>query len=137
MPKTDIQIIDPTKHSGWDDLLLTNENTSFFHTAGWAKVLTESYGYKPLYFTQIDNGKLTGLLAVMEVNSLLTGKRGVSLPFADHCPVIAKDRQAFEALFELAVAFGSKHGWKKLGLRGGALFLKNEKPDETFLTRMN
>ncbi len=118
----DIQIINPIKHPDWDALLATNPGATFFHTSGWCRVLAESYGYKPLYFTQIDNGKLTGLLAVMEVNSLLTGKRGVSLPFTDHCPVIAKDRQAFDALFEFAVGFGSKHGWKNLGLRGGLFF---------------
>jgi hypothetical protein len=136
VPKTNIQIIDPTKHTGWDELLLTNENTSFFHTSGWAKVLVESYGYKSLYFAQIENGKLKGLLAVMEINSLLTGKRGVSLPFTDHCQVIAKDKDAFEALFEFAVDFGAKRGWKELEIRGGSQYLGSNTPSDTFNTHI-
>jgi len=133
VPKTNIQIIDPTKHKSWDELLKTNPSSSFFHTSGWAKVLTESYGYKPLYFTQIDNGKLTGLLAVMEVNSYLTGKRGVSLPFTDHCPVIAKNQKAFDTLLDKAIDHGRKNGWKTLGIRGGESFLQKETASESFL----
>ena len=107
----EIQILDPTTYQGWDDLLLTNPQSSFFHTAAWAKVLHNSYGYKPLYFAQIENDQLQGLLAVMEINSFLTGRRGVSLPFTDHCPVIARDKQAFFHMFKFILEYGSRHGW--------------------------
>lgn len=131
---TKIQIIDPTSYSAWDDLLLTNKKSSFFHTAGWCRVLAASYGYKPLYFTQIDNDKLTGLLAVMEVNSPITGKRGVSLPFTDHCPVIAEDGDQFDALLRKVLEQGQKSSWKTLEIRGGQRFLKDKSSSNTFLT---
>ncbi|RPJ11072.1 MAG: methicillin resistance protein, partial [Deltaproteobacteria bacterium] len=75
-----ISILNPIEHPDWDDLLLTADRATFFHTTAWARVLSESYGYKPLYFAAIDNGKLAGLIPVMEIDSWLTGKRGVSLP---------------------------------------------------------
>jgi hypothetical protein len=37
-----IQIINPTLYPHWDDLLITNPETTFFHTAAWAKVLREA-----------------------------------------------------------------------------------------------
>ena len=74
------QIINPLQYTGWDELLLAREKASIFHTSHWAKVLHDSYGYEPLYFTAVDNGELQGLVPVMRINSLFTGKRGVSLP---------------------------------------------------------
>jgi hypothetical protein len=133
VPKTNIQIIDPTKHKGWDDLLLTNNDTTFFHTSGWCRVLAESYGYKPLYFTQIDNGKLISLIAVMEVNSFLTGKRGVSLPFSDQCEPIAKDQGTFNALFDKVVDHGQHSNWKTIELRGGHQYLTDKTSSASFL----
>ena len=134
MPKANIQIIDPTKHKGWDKLLLTNEDTTFFHTAGWCRVLAESYNYKPLYFTQIDNGTLTGLIAVMEVNSFLTGKRGVSLPFTDQCEPIAKEQDTFNALRDEVTSYGRQADWKTIELRGGQQYLEDKTPNASFLT---
>ena len=52
----------------------------------------------------------------MQVNSLLTGKRGVSLPFTDLCPVIAEDQAMFDGLLLRAIDYGREHGWKTLGL---------------------
>ncbi len=134
MPKVNIQIIDPTRYQRWDDLLLTNPDTTFFHTSGWCQVLVESYGYKPLYFTLIEKERLVGLLAVMEISSWFTGKRGVSLPFADHCPVVAREKAMFETLFKAVADYGRQHGWKTLGLRGGNQYMKRESPNEIFLT---
>jgi len=74
----ELKILNPLEYPGWDDLLLTNENYSFFHCSAWARVLHESYGYKPLYFTGIENGSLSALIPVMEVNSFLTGRSVVA-----------------------------------------------------------
>ena len=80
-----LQIINPLEYPGWDELLLGTDGYSLFHSSSWARVLHESYRYKPLYFTCIENGKLSALIPMMEVISFLTGRRGVSLPFTDCC----------------------------------------------------
>lgn len=122
----EIQIIDPTVYPHWDSLLETSDQTTFFHTAAWAKVLNESYGYKPLYFTIIENGRLAGLIPVMEIDSILTGKRGVSLPFTDICDPVAQEHAVFDQLLEAVIAHGRKTGWKSFEIRGGATFLDKE-----------
>ena len=73
----EVEIINPIEYPGWDDLLLTNDQSSFFHTSAWASVLVESYSYTPLYFTIIEAGKLSALIPLMEIKSFLTGKRGI------------------------------------------------------------
>jgi len=117
--KDNIQIINPIAYPGWDELLLRTPGASFFHSSAWAKVLAESYGYTPLYFTILENGKLRALVPVMEVNSFLTGKRGVSLPFTDYCEPIIDEGLRFQDLFDHIVDYGKKRGWKYIELRGG------------------
>ena len=124
----DIQIINPIEHPGWDDLLRTADQASFFHTSGWARVLSETYGYEPLYFTIVDGDRLTGLIPVMEVKSFLTGKRGVSLPFTDMCEPVAEEQQTFEALLKEAAAYGRRAGWRHLEIRGEAATCRVNRP---------
>jgi hypothetical protein len=123
-----ISIINPIEHPHWDDLLLTADRATFFHTTAWARVLSESYGYKPLYFATIDNGKLAGLIPVMEIESFLTGKRGVSLPFTDICHPIADTPDIFQALMERLTQHGNGAGWKRIDIKGGGIFWNKTGP---------
>ena len=115
----ELTIINPLEYPGWDELLLTNENCSFFHSSSWARVLCESYKYKPLYFTSIDNGKLSDLIPVMEIQSLLTGRRGVSLPFTDYCQPIMSGKSHFKEIIDYIIDYGKRAGWKYIEWRGG------------------
>lgn len=129
-----IEIFNPIEYPNWDKLLLTNENCTFFHTSGWANALCETYKYKPLYFTEIENDKLTGLLPVMEVNSFLTGKRGVSLPFTDQCHPIVKNENNFRQIFNKVIQYGKNAGWKTLVIKGAKEYLLGRLSSETYLT---
>src|SRR3989337_2504869 len=71
-----LEIINPLVYPDWDKLVLSTPNYSFFHSSNWARVLSEAYGYKPLYFTEINNRRLKTLFPFMEVKSILP----VSLP---------------------------------------------------------
>jgi hypothetical protein len=113
------QIVDPIRYPDWDELFLRTPSPSFFHSAAWARVLSESYGYTPLYFTVIEGGKLRVLVPLMEVDSFLTGKRGVSLPFTDYCESILEEGVVFQELFNPIIDYGKKRGWKYIELRSG------------------
>jgi len=117
-----LQILNPLNIPNWDDLVLATGQASFFHSSAWARVLHESYGYKPIHFCSFENGKLSSLMPFMEVNSWLTGKRGVSLPFTDQVSVIAPDRTIFEKLVKGVTDYGAKAGWKYIEWRDGAFF---------------
>ena len=81
----DIDIVNPIDYQGWDDLLISTTGCTFFHTSAWAKVLSETYHYDPVYFTVFDSDRLIGLIPMMKIKSMFTGRRGVSLPFSDYC----------------------------------------------------
>ena len=131
-----ISILNPIEYPSWDSLLETSSQTTFFHTAAWARVLSESYGYRPLYFTILDGGRLVALIPVMEVDSWLTGKRGVSLPFTDICQPIADSADTFQELLAEVVAYGRKAGWKHIELRGGSGFLGGAPASGEYCTHM-
>jgi len=127
-----LSLIDPCTYKNWDEILAATPGASFFHSAAWAKVLSEAYHYKPVYFADIKDNRLDALCAVMDVRSALTGFRGVSLPFTDYCEPIASDTDQFKEIFNAAIAFGQKKRWRYLELRGVSRFFNNEKPSESF-----
>jgi GNAT acetyltransferase-like protein len=130
-----IQIINPIENPNWDELILTNNQSTFFHTAAWAKVLYESYNYKPLYFTLIEDSKLSALVPIMEIKSYLIRSRGVSLPFSDQCSLIVKNTNAFDEIFKEIIKYGKKTNWRIIYLKGNVKFLEGTIfPFVTFLT---
>jgi len=64
---------------------------SFFHSKEWAEVLVKSYNYSPKYFICIENNKLLAVVPFMFVQSWLTGKKLVSIPFSDFCQPLISD----------------------------------------------
>src|SRR5216684_7067811 len=85
--------IDPTKDKRWSDLVERHPKASVFHAVGWLEALRNTYGYDPVAFTTSSpSGELNNGFVFCRVNSWLTGRRLVSLPFSDHCePLVDTD----------------------------------------------
>lgn len=127
-----VQRLCPSADEEWDSRLSSNDGWYFCQGTAWARVLERTYGYRPNYFATLAGGHLDSLLPVMEVDSWLTGRRGVSLPFTDYCDPLAGDLPAFQRLFNQAVVYGRDRGWKYLELRGGKRFLVPALPSQQF-----
>ena len=123
-----IQIINPLTYPNYDAMLLERNDSSIFHSSSWARVLNKAYNYKPLYFSNFENGNFKTLLALMEVKSFLTGSRAVSLPFTDYCHPLYSENKEFEALFDKLTLCGRKAKWKTCEIRGEASFHANPSP---------
>lgn len=127
-----VQRLSPITDEGWDSRLGGGADCSFFHGKAWAAVLAQTYGYKPHYFAVRAGETLDALLPMMEVDSWLTGRRGISLPFTDYCDPLAGGLSAFQQLFDEAVVYGRNRRWKYLELRGGQQFLASAMPSHRF-----
>ncbi len=89
-----IHSIDPLTDPRWNSFVERHPRASIFHTSAWVKTLQQAYGYKPVAFTTTPAGKdLTNGVIFCHVDSWLTGKRLVSLPFSDHCEVLADEEK--------------------------------------------
>lgn len=115
----DVEIINPLTFVGWDELILAQPKGTFFHSSHWARVISNTYGYKPLYFTVRDGSDLLATVPLMEIDSFLTGKRGVSLPFTDFCEPILSDIVRADRIWDTIRVYGEKAGWKYVDIRGG------------------
>ncbi len=114
----DLKILNPLDCPSWEEQLLEQNEPSVFYTSNWAKVLKSTYGYSPAYCAAEEGGMYSALLPVMEVRSVLTGCRGVSIPFTDYCEM-SLDGNIFRMLINRVVEYGRKSGWSYLELRGG------------------
>jgi len=116
------------QYNQWDKLIQKNDNYSFFHSSAWTKVIKESYHYKLLLFGEKINGNISNFCPIVEVRSILTGYRGVSLAFSDHCEPIFENRDAFVKIFESIKNYGKNKKWKFIEFRGGYQFFKSQAP---------
>jgi hypothetical protein len=81
-----VQTINPLNDHRWHELIARHPLATVFHDARWLVALNATYGYKPLAITTSASSTTLGNGWVFcQVNSWLSGKRLVSLPFSDHC----------------------------------------------------
>ncbi len=117
-PKEGVRRLNPLEQSGWDKLVTLHPSATFFHSTSWAAVLHDTYGHRPNYFCAMKGDRLAAALPVMEVNSPLTGRRGVSLPFTDECGLLSDRSTPARGLLEAAIDFGRSRKWRYLECRG-------------------
>ena len=117
-------------------MISEHEDATIFHTTAWAKTICESHNYKPIYFTQRNGNRLPVLIPIMEVNSILTGKRGVSLPFTDYCEPIVDASIPSQKVFDYIITYGKKKAWEYIELRGAKNFLPDVTPSTQFFSHI-
>jgi hypothetical protein len=98
-----IKIINPAIDTRWDDFVNRQNQSTIFHTSAWAKVIQESYGYIPYYYVIEDDTKqLKAAIPFHFINSWLTGKRMICLPFSDYCYPIGDESADITLLLNAA-----------------------------------
>jgi CelD/BcsL family acetyltransferase involved in cellulose biosynthesis len=126
--------LSPLEDSRWDRLVAKHPLASVFHTTGWLRALRLTYGYEPVALTTSRPGdELQDGLVYCGVRSWITGRRIVSLPFADHCEPLVEDGAHLNALCSAVEDDYSAGGWKYLELRSsrfGAVLPSSTLSDE-------
>jgi len=115
----EVRTLDPFYDSEWDRLVVSNPNSTVFHRAAWAKVLSKTYGHQPIFLHFCRGSESVALLPLMEVASHFTGRRGVSMPFSDLCGPLVFDHCGPELLMETLLELGRERKWRYFELRGG------------------
>lgn len=110
--------IDPTKDARWAELLEKHPKAGVFHTVGWLQALRRTYGYQPVAFTtSAPNRELTNSVVFCRINSWLTGRRLVSLPFSDHCEPLCDSDEDLSFLIRYLRTVREPQSWKYLEVR--------------------
>jgi CelD/BcsL family acetyltransferase involved in cellulose biosynthesis len=114
----EITALDPTCDPYWDKLAASHPDFTIFHSSAWMRVLSKTYRHKPLVLCWSYKGEPAVALAILEVASPLTGRRGVSLPFTDFCePLFFSDCDP-SIIFQDVRTFAERRSWKHFEIRG-------------------
>lgn len=127
----EVQVLDPALEPEWDASVAGHPHGGFFHRSSWAAVLKDTYRHAPVYVTA-RVGEHRAMWPIMEVNSLLTGRRGVSLPFTDECEPLLHPATSPEAVLSAVCDLGRARGWRYFEFRGGQQYFPEVRPSVSF-----
>ena len=104
---------DTAMAADWDAFVRACPQATFFHRAGWQRILSTVFGHRTHYLCAVSGNRITGVLPLAHVKSVLFGNALTSLPFAVYGGVAADD-EASAALLEaeaqrLAQELGVQH----------------------------
>ena len=93
---------------------------TLYYTPAWLDLITDIYGYLALPLTSTNTSeRVNGYLPLCFIRSPVTGRRLVSLPFADYCPLLAADEASANDLVDQAILLAQEKRAKYLELRAG------------------
>ena len=101
----------------WDEFALACSGATFFHRAGWQKIVHDVFGHDTYFLYAEVDGHIQGVLPLGHVNSWLFGNSLVSLPFAVYGGVAALSAEAAGALETEAQKIANHLGVAHLELR--------------------
>ena len=104
----------------WDGFVVGCPRASFFHRAGWKRVIEEVFRHPTWFLYAQRRGKIEGVLPLAQVKSLLFGNALVSLPFCVYGGVAADTVEAADALESAAQDLARRLGAQHLELRNVA-----------------
>lgn len=113
-----VRVIDPLEDHRWEDLVRRHPRASLFHSSGWLRALARTYGYKPVAY--VIGGReetLAGGIVFCEIDSWLTGRRLVSLPFSDHCEPLLGSQADDDAIARALENQPKPQPWRYIEMR--------------------
>jgi len=119
-------IINPVVEREWDKWIDSHPETTAFHSSAWARVLVETYGHLSCYLRICAQGELIALVPVIEVQSLLTKRRGVCLPFTDYCAPLLFDIFSKTAVMGKVRQVARERKWSYFELRADSIISEGE-----------
>lgn len=110
--------IDPLRDRRWQELVERHPRSSLFHSPAWLNALARTYGYKPVaYIIPSPGGRLEGGMVFCRVESWLTGRRLVSLPFSDHCEPLVGSQRDCNAIATAVETESRRERWRYIEVR--------------------
>lgn len=119
--KTSVQecfTFDPGTDPRWNRFLERRGDASVFHTAGWLEALRRTYGYEPMVYTTSSPGEeLRDGLVFCRIDTWLSGRRLVSLPFSDHAAILVDDENLLRQMLLRVREQVTAKQWRYVELR--------------------
>ena len=113
-----VLVVEPWSDARWDAYVASHPRATVYHTSAWVRIVCEIGRYPSLCLLHERDGRVTGVLPLVAVDSRLTGRRISTLPFSDSCCALADDTATASALLEEARAMRARRGASFYEMRG-------------------
>ncbi|MBJ6801313.1 lipid II:glycine glycyltransferase FemX [Geomonas propionica] len=117
-----VSIIDPLRNHRWDRFVQQHPYGWITHLSGWKRVLDANFPHMYGYYLVIKDAAdgIKAALPVYSVESWLTGRRLVSIPFATLCDPLVTDAGDMELLSEAVLCLAQCLGISRVEIRTAA-----------------
>jgi FemAB-related protein (PEP-CTERM system-associated) len=112
-----IKRLDASSLKSWDNYVLQSEQGTFFHLSGWKQLVEKVFSHSTYYLYAEENGRITGVLPLVHVKSLLFGNALVSNAFCVYGGIVADDDETFQQLDKEACRLAEELGVDHLEMR--------------------
>ena len=114
MKTTDIELklveLEDEAETRWDRFVEEHPEGTFFHRAGWRRVIRKVFGYQNHFVYAEKAGAIVGVLPLIQIGKGLFGHRLVSTPFCVHGGPLVVCDEAREALDAHAMELADRLG---------------------------
>lgn len=115
-----IRAFAPLDAAAWDAFVLTRPEASVYHLSGWRTVCQRSFSHPCPYLLAESDGRLVGVLPLVQLKSRLFGHFMVSLPYFNYGGALGVNDSVRLALLKAASALAAREGCSHLELRNTA-----------------
>lgn len=101
----------------WTAYVDRHRDGTFYHGLPWKQAVERCFGHRSRYLVAVRNERITGVLPMFEVRSVLAGCMLVSVPYATYGGLLTDDAASAAALFAKATGVAASIGARVLELR--------------------
>jgi len=102
----------------WEEYVAVSGNATAYHQLGWKHVVETSFGHRTRYLLSEDaEGRIDGILPMVQLNSLLFGNFFVSLPYFNYGGICADQAECAGPLLQEAIRIAREEGAEHLEIR--------------------
>ena len=112
-----VELLSPEKEQEWDQYVNACPQATFFHKAGWKKVIEGAFRHRTYYLYTESHGGITGVLPLGHIKSRLFGNALISTPFCVYGGIATEDRESHGLLENAACDLARELGVDYLEMR--------------------
>ena len=114
-----VREIDPLTDARWDAYVRAHPAATVYHLGAWSSILRGAYGFQPRYLAREEDGRLTGVLPLMQKKGLVSDARLRSIPVFSYGGPLGESETAETALLEEARELAARDEVQGLSVNTG------------------
>ena len=104
--------------ASWDEYVSAHPEATTYHRRPWPELFTRTFNHRSFCLAaRAADGRLAGVLPLVEFRSRLFGRFAVSLPFVNYGGILADSDEAAAPIVDRALALSRARGWTHVELR--------------------